>query len=241
MAHPSAADSASRALCALDLDGQAYCWGHNLNGVLGNNSSIDSPIPIIVDGSGVLADKTLVQIGTGGSYACALDSDGQVYCWGNGISLGHNSPSSSLVPVCVHGALDGTGSALPGGCALNYKVTFDINGEPAECTGVKVASDGKSLTCTTTAHTAGWVDVTVDDGISITTLEDGYEYVEDHDGDDEEDGEGDEEEEKGGLVELIEKLFSPDTGAGGALGLVVLGEVAFIVAGIAVFFKTKEA
>jgi len=230
--------------CALDTDGRAYCWGHNSGGILGNNSTVDSPVPVEVDMTGVLHGKKLVQIASASNSTCAFDVDGQVYCWGVGPYGNGPWAPHSLVPVCTHGFLDGTGSALPGGCGLNYKVTFDINGESAECTNVKVASDGKSLTCTTSAHPAGWVDVTINDGISVKTLTDGYEYVEDYEGDDDDDdGDDDDDKDKPGTPggTLIDKLLAPDTGVGKALGWIVLGEVAFVAAGIAVFFRLKKA
>ena len=52
--------------CALDIQGQAYCWGSNYYGQLGNNGSTGanahSAAPVAVDTSGVLAGKTLEQI-----------------------------------------------------------------------------------------------------------------------------------------------------------------------------------
>jgi len=238
--------------CALDQDGVAYCWGLNSSGELGIGSNINSPIPVEV--GGILSGKALKDISSSEQVACAVDASGQAYCWGRGNvgALGNNNSVSGISsykysPVCVHGALDGTGSALPGGCALNYSVIFDIDGTPAECTGVKVASDGKSLTCATTAHAPGLVDVTINDGTSITTLGDGYEYSEDYDsddcdsGDDCDDDENDQDDKKGPLSKLLDKLLAPDTGMGAVWGIIVLSEVVFVVAGIAVFFKLREA
>ncbi|MCL1963418.1 hypothetical protein FWF64_04125, partial [Candidatus Saccharibacteria bacterium] len=66
---------------------------------------------------------------------------------------------------------------LPGGCSLNYTITFDAGGTPAPCTNVHIAANEESLTCTTTAHLAGIVDITVSDGTSTETLVNGYEYM----------------------------------------------------------------
>ena len=78
------------------------------------------------------------------------------------------------------------------------------------------------------------MDVTIDDGISKKTLVKGYEYVENFEEEDDDGG------KKGG-GSLIEKLISPDTGIGGVLGLVILGEVVLVVAGVAVFFRVRES
>ena len=89
--------------CALDSTGLAYCWGLNSSGQLGNNSTTQSPVPVAVSTSGVLAGKTLVQLAAGNAHVCALDSTGAAYCWGSngGGQLGNNSTTKSLVPVAV--------------------------------------------------------------------------------------------------------------------------------------------
>jgi hypothetical protein len=60
---------------------------------------------------GVLAGKTLTQVSTGSDFACALDTAGAAYCWGdnNYGELGDGNTKISLVPVAVdtRGALAG--------------------------------------------------------------------------------------------------------------------------------------
>jgi alpha-tubulin suppressor-like RCC1 family protein len=91
--------------CALDSTGAAYCWGDNADGELGDGSTADdSGVPVAVDTSGVLAGKTLTQITVGFNFACALDSTGAAYCWGEnaGGDLGDGSTAGdSGVPVAV--------------------------------------------------------------------------------------------------------------------------------------------
>ena len=71
--------------CVLDSSGAAYCWGWNVNGDLGDGSTVGSDVPVAVNTSGVLAGKDLTQI-TAGEHTCALDSTGAAYCWGfNGV------------------------------------------------------------------------------------------------------------------------------------------------------------
>ena len=102
--------------CALTSEGGVKCWGWQLTGRLGNNSVIDANIlyPTNVvgrdtdatpGGDGVLSD--IVQISTGGgSHTCALNSSGNVLCWGRGEDgqLGNNATNSSAFPVQVVGA-----------------------------------------------------------------------------------------------------------------------------------------
>ncbi len=109
--------------CALTSEGKVYCWGANTDGQLGNGSTTQSTTPVAVDTSGALNGKTVVQIAvsqsyttTGTSYtarpsACAVTSDGGVYCWGDNAQgqLGDGSTTGRLSPVAVNtsGALNG--------------------------------------------------------------------------------------------------------------------------------------
>jgi alpha-tubulin suppressor-like RCC1 family protein len=71
--------------CAIASDDQAYCWGNNVDGELGNNTESTSSVynPVAVYTGGVLKGKTLKSISTGFNNSCALASDNQVYCWGS--------------------------------------------------------------------------------------------------------------------------------------------------------------
>ena len=107
--------------------GNAYCWGLNATGELGNNSTVNSSVPVPVYTGGVLSGVTLTQVAAGDNYTCALSSAGAVYCWGvnSDGQLGNSANTTSDVPVAVttSGALSGVTitqiSAGHGGpCAL---------------------------------------------------------------------------------------------------------------------------
>jgi alpha-tubulin suppressor-like RCC1 family protein len=87
--------------CAVAAGGRAVCWGANASGGLGNNSTVDSSVPVQVVGltSGVSA------VTAGLEAACALTTTGAIECWGaNGAGqLGNNTTTNSLVPVPVVG------------------------------------------------------------------------------------------------------------------------------------------
>jgi len=83
---------------ALLADGTVVSWGYNYYGQLGNNSTVDSSLPVQVVGlSGIKA------IAAGLDHSLALDSVGNVWAWGYNASgqLGVGSMTSSPVAVKV--------------------------------------------------------------------------------------------------------------------------------------------
>ncbi|MEI7911327.1 MAG: cadherin-like beta sandwich domain-containing protein, partial [Verrucomicrobiota bacterium] len=84
-------------------DGTLAAWGSNSTGVLGNGSTTDALLPVLVDRSGVLAGKTVVAIACGSLHALALCSDGTLAAWGANDrgQLGNNSTTASSVPLLV--------------------------------------------------------------------------------------------------------------------------------------------
>ena len=86
--------------CALTTTGQAYCWGLNNQGQLGNNSTTNSRIPVAVQ---MPAGVSFQSITVGYYHTCALTTTGQAYCWGNNEygQLGNNSTTNSSIPLAV--------------------------------------------------------------------------------------------------------------------------------------------
>jgi alpha-tubulin suppressor-like RCC1 family protein len=84
-------------------NGQAYAWGLNPDGELGNASTTDSNVPVAVSTSGVLAGKTVTAVAAGGYHSLAV-ANGQVFAWGyNGHGeLGNGTTFSSDVPEAVN-------------------------------------------------------------------------------------------------------------------------------------------
>ncbi|MCE9611554.1 MAG: cadherin-like beta sandwich domain-containing protein [Chthoniobacter sp.] len=92
--------SHSLALCS---DGTLAAWGDNASGQLGNNSTTNSSVPVLVIQSGALAGKKVIAVSAGDGFSLALCSDGMLAAWGlnsNG-QLGNSSTTTSLVPVLV--------------------------------------------------------------------------------------------------------------------------------------------
>jgi alpha-tubulin suppressor-like RCC1 family protein len=85
--------------CAVTSKGAAKCWGSNLYGQLGDNSTTTTRKPVAVYGLG----SHIKSVKAGGYHACALTTAGGVRCWGlnDEGQLGNNSTTSSLKPVVV--------------------------------------------------------------------------------------------------------------------------------------------
>ncbi len=81
-------------------NGTVWDWGHNGNGQLGDNTTIDRLIPVQVSG---LAN--VIDIVGGGEHSAALKSDGTVWTWGLNEygQLGDGTTTQRLIPVQVSG------------------------------------------------------------------------------------------------------------------------------------------
>ena len=94
----TAISSSGAHACAI-ADDQAYCWGSNWGGQLGDGTTDDSNVPVAVSTDGALAGKIVTAISTSptGHHTCAIAS-GEAYCWGwggdgalgNGSDIGNN-------------------------------------------------------------------------------------------------------------------------------------------------------
>lgn len=97
--------------CSLSSGGSVYCWGDNLFGDLGNNSTTQSTKAVQVTGQGGIGTLSgITSLASGFHHNCAVGSAGAVYCWGwdgHG-QLGNNSTISAAVPTKVVG-VGGTG------------------------------------------------------------------------------------------------------------------------------------
>ena len=86
--------------------GRAYCWGSNIFGDCGDNSSTARSSPV-----SVLGGRSWSSISSGSNLTSAIEgSTGNAYCWGFNINgqLGNNSTTSSSSPVSVVGGLSFT-------------------------------------------------------------------------------------------------------------------------------------
>lgn len=109
--------------CARLTSGQVRCWGYNLYGQLGDDTTDERELPVVVkspSGSGALTGVT--GLATGGNHTCARVTGNQVRCWGsNGDrQLGDGTDMGTSLPVTVvstsgSGALTGVTQLVAGG------------------------------------------------------------------------------------------------------------------------------
>jgi hypothetical protein len=63
--------------CGVTTAGEAYCWGNNEYGELGDGTLTERDIPVLVSGGHNWASVT-----AGGHHSCGVTTAGEAYCWG---------------------------------------------------------------------------------------------------------------------------------------------------------------
>jgi len=96
--------------CALDIDGNAWCWGANNYGQLGDGTNDLDRRPVRVKDL-----KNAASISAGDYHTCATRKDGSSFCWGFNSSgqLGDGTKEDRNRPVKVKGL--SKASAISGG------------------------------------------------------------------------------------------------------------------------------
>jgi hypothetical protein len=120
--------------CAIASDGQAYCWGNNWSGKLGNNSTTSTGFPVKVktttdsnNGGSQLPPGQLALMSGSDNHVCAVHNNGSLYCWGyNGYGqLGDGTATSQSVPIKVKTKTDDINSDLPAGKIKSLAVSVN--------------------------------------------------------------------------------------------------------------------
>jgi hypothetical protein len=88
-------------MCAL-VNGEAWCWGENMFGQLGDGTSTEMLERVAVPVRAALPAKA-IKLGVGRDSTCALLSTGQVWCWGANdkgqLGTGHRQRSEAPLRV----------------------------------------------------------------------------------------------------------------------------------------------
>ena len=84
--------------CGVTAVGDAYCWGDNRYGQLGDGTGIDrtSPVPVV-------RGLSFAAVSAMGSHSCGVTTVGDAYCWGynNYGQLGDGTLINRSFPVPV--------------------------------------------------------------------------------------------------------------------------------------------
>jgi alpha-tubulin suppressor-like RCC1 family protein len=88
--------------CARDTSGNAYCWGLNNFGQVGDGTTVMRLEATVVQGP---AGATFTSLAPGEQFTCGLTSGAEAYCWGDNINgqLGDGTQSGRLTPTRVLG------------------------------------------------------------------------------------------------------------------------------------------
>jgi len=109
--------------CAVTASEELLCWGRNADGQLGSGSTTGSSLPVSVVGF----DSGAYTVSAGSAHTCAINTGGELSCFGNNASgqLGNNSTSMSLAPVNVQA---GTGSVISISTGANHTCSLTAAG-----------------------------------------------------------------------------------------------------------------
>jgi hypothetical protein len=69
--------------CGVTTAGEAFCWGNNHYGQLGDGSAGQGPNSLPV---AVLGGRSWTSLSTGSSHTCGVITSGDAYCWGQNAS-----------------------------------------------------------------------------------------------------------------------------------------------------------
>lgn len=91
---------------AVTNTGALYSWGSNINGCLGNNSTVSVSTPVAVCGGAL--NYCIIDVSLANNFAAAITNTGAAYMWGTNTNgrLGNNSIVSVSTPVAVCGGLN---------------------------------------------------------------------------------------------------------------------------------------
>lgn len=85
--------------CGITTDFLTYCWGLNLDGQLGDNSTSTRNVPTLVQDA---ATHLFRSVSTGRFHTCAVRTDNATYCWGANTSQqlgdGNTAQTDRLAP-----------------------------------------------------------------------------------------------------------------------------------------------
>jgi alpha-tubulin suppressor-like RCC1 family protein len=92
------------AAAVLTSDGLLFAWGDNTYGAIGPSSQFYYTEPIVIDTTGVLANKVITKFCVGSKFMGAIDTNNTMYAWGAGGdgAVGDGALTDQFSPVTVN-------------------------------------------------------------------------------------------------------------------------------------------
>jgi alpha-tubulin suppressor-like RCC1 family protein len=152
---------------ALMTDGTVMAWGGNLSGQLGNGTTVNSSLPVAVNGLGA----TAVALSAGSSHSVAIMADGTVKGWGsNQFGQLGNGGGTVLTPVVALVNL------LPVPVPL-HDITATVTGGNGTVTCTPSASHGTNANCAIMPAAGYKLANFTDNGINTRATVSGNTYL----------------------------------------------------------------
>ena len=160
--------------CGIAMDGNAWCWGANAAGGLGNGTTSDRGLPGKVSGN-----YPMTSLSAGAAHTCGVAA-GAVLCWGSNDfgQLGNGSAAANLVPTPINSstAFTTVSAGAAHTCAVATAGDVYCWGSGA---GGRLGNGGAGTISLTPVKVAGGlsfaaVSAGVDHSCGITTAADAY-------------------------------------------------------------------
>jgi alpha-tubulin suppressor-like RCC1 family protein len=121
--------------CAVLESGAVDCWGANGLGQLGDDTTVDSSVPVTAKGIGTAVAIT----GDGDGSYCAVLQSGAVDCWGRNSfgQLGDGGTTNSSVPVATMDLANVTSLSSDG----DDSFCAELSSETVDCWGANFAGE----------------------------------------------------------------------------------------------------
>jgi alpha-tubulin suppressor-like RCC1 family protein/predicted Ser/Thr protein kinase len=124
--------------CGTDAAGNAYCWGANAHGQLGDGTTRDSPVPVAVANVDGFRQERYDSTSVAGAATCGWTRPGKLACWGQGDQgqIGNGGVSDSATPQIVDFQSNPSASPiLRMATAGSFACAISQNGRELSCWG----------------------------------------------------------------------------------------------------------
>ena len=98
--------------CGLTASGEAYCWGYNGQGQLGDGTTTNRAVPTAVIGGKLFTAIALGGVNGRSGLTCGIATDDATYCWGI------YDPVAGIYTNGVQYPIEPTPTLVPGGVRL---------------------------------------------------------------------------------------------------------------------------